>query len=651
MIEFKNVTKNYGGQTVFANASFLVSRNQRVGVVGPNGAGKTTLFEMLIGEISPDGGSVIVPDRRQLGYVRQHQSPNIGDITLLKYTENAMPELFELQDEVHAIEAALHAGSSPNREADLARLGELQTRFEQIGGYSLQHRAEAALCGLGFQAEALQEPLRTFSGGWRMRAELARCLVAVPSILLLDEPSNYLDIPAIEWLQRFLKSYNGTLLLVSHDRYLLNSLTDITLEVAGSQITRYNGNYEFYTRERGVRRENEVAAAKNQERTRRQAERFIERFRAKNTKAALVQSMIKKVERMEEIVVHTDRPVWNEVRIPEPPASGVEMVRLDDVGLTYDNERWVLRNVDFGVQRGDRIALVGMNGLGKTTLLRMLAGRLEPSAGTRRVGHRVVIGYLSQEYTETLSPTDSVFETVRAAAPDVSSNQIRTMLGGFGFSGEAIEKKVAVLSGGEKIRAAFARVFVRPPNLLLMDEPTTHLDIQAREALETALASYNGTICMVSHDIEFVRKIAKTIVAMTPPGVTLYPGDYDYYKFKTAQAEDAQPTVKNDSDSGLSRQEQRRERARLVQEYSKLRAPLRRKVERMEKTIARLETEQIALLAKLATKDESINFAELNQRLTRSQAEMQSYSAEWEEAASELERMEKEYAEARKGAQ
>ena len=525
MIEFQDVNKGFGGQIILKKAVFRIHSGERVGVVGPNGAGKSTVFELIDGQMTPDSGRVIVRAGLRLGHVRQQINPQDVRVSLVDYVENAVAEVQDLQHAIDRLHAQFDAGEVEHRDRALRELGQLQTRFEAMGGYDLRRRAETALSGLGFNKEDFGRPLDELSGGWQMRAELARVIVSAAELLLLDEPSNYLDIPAIEWLQRYLREFRGTLMLISHDRFLLNSLTTTTIEIADSRAERYPGNYDFYARERALRYEQRLAAQKNQDRKREQLERFIERFRAKSSLATQAQSRIKQLARMEKIERLPRVATRGRIRLRPPPHCGAEVVRLEQAGLTYDDTRWVLRGLDIHINRGDKIALVGYNGLGKTTLLRMLAGRLPPSEGKRILGHKVLIGYQSQDFAETMDPLSTVLGTVKSVAADVSEQDARTMLGGFGFSGDTVEKPVEVLSGGEKIRLAFARLLIKPPNFLVLDEPTTHLDIQSREALEQALRDYEGTLCLVSHDIDFVRHVATGIIAMTPPDDTAVVGE------------------------------------------------------------------------------------------------------------------------------
>lgn len=642
MIEFKQVSKHYGPQDVLVGADLRILSGQRLGVVGPNGAGKTTLFRLMTGQTAPDRGDVIRQTGIRIGYLRQVLNNLQVDQPLRDYVADAIPELRAAEQRLHELEHQLHLQPDhPDRARWLRELGQCQTQFEHLGGYTLQARAEAALGGLGFAGDQLQNPLNSFSGGWQMRAELARVLIADPDLLLLDEPSNYLDLPAVEWLQRYLRAFQGTLVLISHDRYLLNSLTTETLEVNAGRCTLYAGNYDAYMETRVLRHEQMLAQQKNQEQKRKQVERFIERFRAKNTKATQVQSRIKMLEKMDVVEVPDEIMTRGRIRIASPPHCGSEVMRLEGVGVTYDQVRWVLRGVDLSIQRGEKTALVGLNGLGKTTLLRLLAGVLPPNEGRRVVGHRVVPGYQTQDFAESMPTAETVFGVVRAVAPDVHEQQIRTLLGGFGFSGEAIEKSVAVLSGGEKIRLAFARLLVKPPNFLILDEPTTHLDIHSREALEDALQSYEGTLYFVSHDVEFVERVATNIIAMTPPGITRYPGDYRYYKEKCAAetAPESPSAEKVNASPGMNRKEEKRVRA----EHIRQRAARRRKLEKIMAEamdrIARLEAEQQELLDHMDPGTQTMSYADINQRLTYIPAQIEESTRQWEEAATELEEL------------
>lgn len=652
MIDFLAVSKNFGGQDVLRQASLRIHPGERVGVVGPNGAGKTTIFSLITGDMTPDSGTVALPKNARLGYLRQQLRLEDAVRTLIEHAEQGIPEVLAIHDRIVVIESGLRHTTVPEERSRLLReLGDLQTQYEHLHGYDIQARAKAVLGGLGFSSDGFERPLREFSGGWQMRAELARVLVPKPHILLLDEPSNYLDIPAVEWLQRHLRDFPGTLVMISHDRYLLNTLTNVTVEVSGGRVTRYAGNYDSYVEQREVRIEREDAAWKNQERKREQVERFIERFRAKNTKSSQVQSRIKMLDKLDAIDV-TQRPMTRgAIRLKPPPHAGQEILRLEDAGITYDGQRWVLRNIDLRIERGDKLALVGLNGLGKTTLLRAMGGALPLSEGRRIVGHKVQLGYQSQDFGETMDPRMSVFDTVRSKTAVMSDQEVRTLLGGFGFPGDCIEKRVDVLSGGEKVRLAFAKLFASPPNFLLLDEPTTHLDIAAREMLEDALRDYQGTVCLVSHDITFVTRVAAGIIAMAPPGIARYQGGYEYYRQKMVEEEAAAAAGGGAAGSRPSSERKlaKRERAEYIQQYSRLRQQARNRLRHAERVVEKLETEQKTLVTQLeADGKPPPNYSAINRRLSEIQDDLQGATAEWEAAAMEAENVEKEY---REGAQ
>jgi ATP-binding cassette subfamily F protein 3 len=648
MIDFRNVSVGFGAQQVLNDVSFRINRGERVGIVGPNGAGKSTIFSLLTDESTQDRGEVSLPRDIRVSHLRQQLKPSSPDINLLEYSENALPSLMENQREIEALEERLGGADEVERDRIVRRLGVLQSEFEHQGGYALSGRAKAALGGLGFKASDFHSPFVSFSGGWQMRAELARALVADPDLLLLDEPTNFLDIPAVEWLQRYLRDYKGTMILISHDRYLLNSLTTVTMEVAGGMVTRYAGNFSKYEEDCRMRHAQLEAARGNQDRRREQIERFVERFRAKNTKSSQVQSRMKMLEKMDEIEIPRVVMRAPRIKVPKPPLCGVEMMRLDQAGVTYDGANWVLRDLELRIERGEKIGLVGLNGMGKTTLLKTIAGRLPLNEGRRVMGHNVVIGYQAQDFAEMMDPLRTVLETVKSASANLSEREVRGVLGGFFFSGDAVDKKIAVLSGGEKMRVAFARLLMNPPNFLLLDEPTTHLDIPSREALENALHDYEGTICFVSHDIEFTRNVATSILAMTPPTVRRFPGGYDYYHEKMeAEGRSQNSEVRSqksevgsqsgEKDDGGDRKALRRERAEKRQELSRIRRPLETRIKSAEKKITELELEQDRLSGELMKPAPGTDYAVLNRRLHEIQATLADTVEKWEKASRELE--------------
>ena len=656
MLDFQNVSKLLGGKDILKDVSLRINKGERVGIVGPNGTGKTTLFRMITGEMSPDAGEIIVPEKLRLGYLHQQLAAAGSNVKLIDYVETAGGELPAIHAAMEKIEAQLQTLQSPP-DSLLNELGKLQSRYEQLGGYEMRHRAEAALDGLGFSPEALEQPLDSFSGGWQMRAAMVRTLLGEPDILLLDEPSNYLDIPAVEWLQRRLRTFEGTLLLISHDRFLLNTLTDITVELNNARLTRYSGNYTYYAKEREARQLQSEAEKKNIEKRKQQLQDNINRFRAKATKAAQVQSWIKMLDKIKDAEIPEQLHFHGTIRIPDPPPYGSEAFRLENVSLSYDGTRDIIHDLSLSIDAGEKLGIIGYNGMGKTTLLRIIAGRLAPTAGRAIPGHKVIIGYQAQEFAELLPPEETAFQVVRNAAGDLPSQRIREILGAFGFSGDDAMKQCAVLSGGEKIRLCFARIFVNPPNLLILDEPTTHLDINARIALQEALRNYKGTVCLVSHDVEFIRGSVSGILEIRKDGVKRYAGGYDYYREKKAQEEaaanqtasstastSASTTAAAAGAADVNKKDLRREKAARRNELAPEKRRLEKEVARLEKIIEDGEAEKARLMEDFAAPD--LNPADIpakQKRLKELDYDISKAMIDWESAAADLEEFRKEY--------
>lgn len=636
MIDFIQVNKRFGTQTVLENVSFRINAGEHVGVVGPNGAGKSTIFSLITNELSTDSGDVSLPKNVRIGHLHQQLHAHAQDGSVLDYTTNAIPELKTIEAEIHRLEHDVQSASGAEKEQMLHRLGDLQHEFEHLGGYDMKARAEAALSGLGFKESEFGNPFQSFSGGWQMRAELVRTLIAQPDILMLDEPSNYLDLPAVEWLQRFLRGFEGTMLLISHDRYLLESLTDRILEISGGSAVKYSGGYTYYLKEREQRHLQQAAAHRNYIEQKEHLESFINRFRAKASKASMVQSRVKMLEKLEVVRAPAAGANLSKLRIPPPPHCGAQIMSVEDMAFSYDDQRWILRDVNLEIGHGQKIALVGYNGMGKTTLLRVLAGALTPQEGTLRAGHKVVFGYQSQDFAETMPPEKSILNIVRDANPAVPERDVRGMLGSFGFGGDAVNKRSGVLSGGEKIRLAFARIFINPPNFLLLDEPTTNLDINGREALEKAIRDYKGTVCFVSHDVAFVRGAADRIVSVADAAITTYPGGYDYYLEKSgvsslqAEAPKAKPsTVISIPQSPISNpKEARRLRAqeRAAQQNLK----------KLEDEMHRLQAAQQVLNDQLASGDPNVDYAALGIQLAQLTKKLTAIESQWLEEADKL---------------
>ena len=638
VIEFYQVEKHLGGRAVLQGVSLRVAAGERLGVVGPNGSGKSTLLALMAGEMTPDAGRVRIADGVRIGWVRQIPTARTGDETLLEFVESGRSDLLALEGEIRTLDEQIQKAGREEAGPLLERLGALQTRFEHEGGYRLRSRAQQALSGLAFAQEEFSRPFLSFSGGWRMRAELARAVAAEPDLLLLDEPSNYLDIPAVEWLQGVLETFPGTLLLISHDRFLLNGLTTETLEVHDGRVTRYRGSFDWYRQERERRIEQAAAEARNLERERRRLERFIERFKATRSHSAQAASRQKQLARLGEATpVASDWLARVRFRLPPAPPSGEVVLRLEGVGHSYDGERWVLKGIHLQIRRGERWVVIGPNGAGKSTLLRLMSGRIHPSEGCVHWGSRVVTAYLSQDFEETFERGRTAYETVRRAAPERGEAEIRAVLGSLGFGGEAAEKRTEILSGGERVRLGLARLLARPANFLILDEPTTHLDLPAREALEEALALYDGTLVVVSHDIAFVRRIAARVLELTSAGIRAYPGAYDDYAEWRERKERGRLDAAEEPARSDTRREQRRRRAEIVQRYGRLKRPLEEEIVRTEEAIERLEREQEALIAVLnkGTAEERVK---ASRRLADLQRELEIGNRRWERAAVALEK-------------
>jgi len=640
MIDFKNLTKTYSGEYILKDVNCRINTGERVGVVGPNGAGKSTLFGIVTGEVIPDGGSVVIPKDSRLGIMRQHIAETDLDRELLEFTADAIPELKRYSAELEQLEEKMAVCDNDDElEIMLKQHGRLQSTIEHLGAYHLDIEAKQALTSLGFPVAQLKCKMSSFSGGWQMRAALARVLISRPDILLLDEPSNYLDIPAVEWLCRFLANFPGTLMLISHDRFLLRKLTSITLEVNRGTVTRYAGNYDFYRTEREQRRISMEAAKRNADHKKEQLERMIDRFKAKSTKAAAAKSAQKKLDRIEDVKLPESLDYHGIIRFPEPPPAGAEAARFEHVDFGYTPEKMLFRDVDMNIDAGDKLAIIGYNGMGKTTLLKLLAGVLTPTAGRVVPGHHIVMGYQAQEFSELLNDELSVYDAVRAALPpDASTANIANVLGSFGFSGDAMKKPCGVLSGGEKIRLQMARIFVRPPNLLILDEPTTHLDVAARELLQEALKHYSGTVAMVSHDIEFVRNVAETIWEVSAAGVKKYFGNYDYYLEKSAALNSGNAPISATEPQAAveTAKDRRRARAQARNAIAGELKKAKKEVEDLEKLLDEQAARKAVLIAKLSS-GEKLDFAKLKSELATLDREIAVTEERWEIRALELE--------------
>ena len=647
MISLDNLTVSYGGWTLFDNISFLINPKDRIGLVGRNGAGKTTLLRIITGEQQPTSGAVTLNGDCTIGYLPQ--TMRVADTTtLVEETAKAFEEVLRLEAEIEALTREIAERTdyeSASYEQLLHRLNDAQDHYHILGGETRDADIEKTLLGLGFKRSDFGRATSEFSGGWRMRIELAKLLLRRPSIFLLDEPTNHLDIESIQWLEEYLKNYNGAVLLISHDRAFLDNVTNRTVELSLGKITDYKVSYSKYVVLRAKRRAQQMAAYENQQRMIEKTEEFIEKFRYKPTKSNQVQSRIKQLERLDRLEIEEEDLATLNIKFPPAPRSGQIVAEISEAGMSF-GEKHVFSGANFVIEKGDRIALVGRNGEGKTTLARMLIGQLTPTEGSVRLGANVNIGYYAQNQDDLMDGDFTVYDTLdRVAVGDIRT-RLRDILGAFLFRGEDIDKKVKVLSGGERARLAMARMMLEPRNLLVLDEPTNHMDMRSKDILKNAIMKYDGTVVVVSHDREFLDGMVEKVYEFRDGGVKEYLGGI-YYFLEKRKLESLQEVERRDAPaktpakgdepkpavSGKLSYEQRKEQEKQLRKAKKVVETIEAELADIEKRIAEYDARFAA-----ATEYNEADYKAYNELKTRYDHQMH----EWEKASYELEIIENE---------
>ena len=641
MLTVSQLTKSYAGRVLIEDASLQINAGDRVGLIGPNGAGKSTLFSLILREISPDAGTISLPRGVSLGFLPQESAPS-GNETVLELAMAISTRFAEVQKALR---------EHPNENSDEHH--EAIARYVELDGYNLEAKAKRILAGLAFREGDFNRPARSMSGGWIMRAHLARLLVMEPDLLMLDEPTNHLDLESLGWFQSYLKIYSGAILAISHDRAFLNAICRTIVEISRQRLHRYSGNYDDFLSQKRAREEHYLAAYKNQQREIAHLEEFVNRFRAKASKASQAQERLKRLEKMDRLEAPQGTEATVKFRFPQPARAGQRVMTLERVRQAY-GDHTVYENLNLTIERGQRTILVGPNGAGKSTLLKILAGLVRIQAGERLPGHNVSIGYFSQHRTDTLDARRTVLEEAVADTENIGEQAARTVLGSFLFRGNDVFKSVAVLSGGEKSRLALVKILLQPPNLLLLDEPTTHLDMPSIDALIQALRQYDGTLVFISHDVHFIRFIATTVLHINSGHLKPYAGDYDYYLEKSqatserdaliaplAQGNDRiKQSALSDRKHGLREiRERRKADAERKQASTKERRAREKDLGRLEATILRLETKQKELAMQLEHPDLHRDAAKplaLHRELSAVTSELKMANAAWNNAADAL---------------
>ncbi|MEH0155082.1 ABC-F family ATP-binding cassette domain-containing protein [Limibacter armeniacum] len=638
MLTIQNLSFHFGSRTMYDEASLHIKPKNRIGVIGFNGAGKTTLLKLIYGQLQPDGGTISKPNDCTIGFLNQDMLSYETGQSILEVTMEAFGDIITLQEDIDQI---LKEMETNYRDELVGELAKKQERFEAMDGYTAKAKAEAILEGLGFSTADLERPLRNFSGGWRMRVMLAKLLLQKPSVLMLDEPTNHLDLPSIQWLEQYISNYEGAVLIVSHDREFLDRAVNSIVEVAGGKLIQYSGNYTFYLQEREQRMEVQRNAFENQQQKIKQTEQFINRFRAKSTKARQVQSKVKMLEKMDMVdAVHEENPEMN-LRFTFKQQSGKIVSEMKNVTKAY-GENVIFRDSSLHIERGDKIAFIGANGKGKSTMLRVIDGSEPIQEGETKKGHNVITTFYAQHQLESLTLDNEILDELKQAGSEKTELELRTILGAFLFSGEEVNKKIKVLSGGEKSRVALAKTLISEANFLMLDEPTNHLDIQSVNVLIQALQQYEGTYIVVSHDRHFISHIANKIWYVENQEVKEFPGNYEEFCYFMEQREaEQQGTDSTQSSKPKKEKKQRSDSER--KEWQKKVNQTKKKLEKAEELVMELEEKKEALEGELANPEifsDSKKLQELNATYEQTKSDLETANEDWENLMLELEELE-----------
>ncbi len=632
MLSINNLSYFLGDRALYQNASLHIKPKDKIGLIGLNGTGKSTLLRLIVGEYQPDEGDIQKSNDCSIGFLNQDLLSYQTDDSILSVAMSAFADALHVQ---HQIDKVLKKMETNYEDKLVDQLTKLQERFEALEGYTLQSRAEEILEGIGFSTQDLQRPLREFSGGWRMRVMLAKLLLEQPSLLMLDEPTNHLDLPSIQWIENYLKTYEGAVIVVSHDREFLNNTITKTVEVSGGQLTMYNGNYQFYLEEKELRNELQRNAYDNQQQKIKQTEQFIQRFKAKATKARQVQSRIKALERMDMVDEVIEENATVNFKFNFQQKSGRHVVMLENIGKSYGDLE-ILRNSYGNIERGDKVALIGANGKGKSTLLRIIAGT-EPVSGERKIGHNVNFGFYAQHQLEALNTENEILDELKQLGTGKGEQELRGVLGCFLFRDEEVFKKIKVLSGGEKSRVALAKTLISEANFLLLDEPTNHLDMQSVNILIQALQQYEGTFVVVSHDRHFVSQIANKIWYIEDQELKEYPGTYEEYAWWKSKQE-AQGSKQEEATPKEKKKEHKKPRTDNSAEKETRR--LKKEIEEIELSITTLEAEIANIEQKLSDPtvyEDAQKAADLTKSHEENRSQLKGLNEKWEMLVEKLE--------------